>query len=89
MISPPNQTDFLLRPRSFPIPERIAGLSFFRWLTFPLSAGLNKQRSRELRMSRLRITDQMLGGIETPRLNVPWDPPRSTPEAWGPKLCER
>jgi len=37
----------------------------------------------ELSIVQLRISDQMLGGIETPRLNVTRVPLRSSPEAWG------
>jgi len=39
--------------------------------------------SVELSIVQLRISDQMLGGIETPRLNVTRVPLRSSPEAWG------
>ena len=35
----------------------------------------------ELFIVQLRISDQMLGGIETPRLNVTRVPLRSSPEA--------
>jgi hypothetical protein len=49
-------------------------------LTFLAPLGSKElHASRELSIARLRISDQMLGGIETPRLNVtrgPHAPPR-------------
>src|SRR5438477_10695547 len=62
--------DFLFQPALSP-------------LTFLFHKCVRNHISAELFTVRLRISDQMLGGIVTSRLNVTRVPPRSSPEAWG------